>query len=153
LSGVELRVPPPAVALLAAAFMWLVARALPVLDFHIPARGQLAIAIAVIGLAIAAFAFFQFRRAGTTVNPMRPAESAVLVTTGIYRFSRNPMYVGDVVLLAAWAVWLANLAALIGLLLFVAYISRFQITLEERALEARFGAAYVEYRRSVRRWI
>ena len=84
---------------------------------------------------------------------MRPHESAKLVASGVYRWSRNPMYLGDLLILAGWALWLANVAAFIGLPLFVAYINRFQITLEERALEARFGAAYVEYRRSARRWI
>ena len=145
--------PPPAVAVVVGVFMWLTVRALPALDFEFAGRRALAAALALSGLLIAAIAFLQFRRAGTTPNPMRPHESAKLVASGVYRWSRNPMYLGDLLILAGWALWLANVAAFIGLALFVAYINRFQITLEERALEARFGAAYVEYRRSARRWI
>jgi protein-S-isoprenylcysteine O-methyltransferase Ste14 len=149
----ELRVPPPALMVVAAPLMWLIARAFPSLDFQLPARRTLALAIALIGLAIAVFAVFQFRRAGTTPNPMKPHESTTLVVTGMYRFSRNPMYLGDVVILAAWALWLANAAAFVLLPVFVAYINRFQIAPEERALESRYGAAYAGYRQAVRRWL
>ena len=149
----ELRVPPPVVALLAGVLMWLAERALPALDFQLPVRGTLAIAIAVIGVAIAAVAFFQFRGVDTTPNPRKPHESTTLVVTGMYRFSRNPMYLGDVVILAAWALWLANAAAFVLLPVFVAYINRFQIAPEERALESRYGAAYAGYRQAVRRWL
>jgi protein-S-isoprenylcysteine O-methyltransferase Ste14 len=153
LKWLELRVPPPVVALLAGVLMWLAARALPALDFQLPARRTLAIAIALIGLAVAVFAVLQFRRAGTTPNPMKPHESATLVVAGMYRFSRNPMYLGDVVILAAWSLWLANAAPFVFLPLFVAYINRYQIAPEERALESRYGYAYTEYRRAVRRWL
>lgn len=145
--------PPPAVMLAVALLMWLAARALPALDFHLPARGTLAVALGFIGLAIAVVAVFQFRRAGTTPNPMKPHESATVVVSGVYRYSRNPMYLGDLLILAGWAIWLANAAAFLGLPLFIAYLNRYQIKLEERALQARFGAAYDAYRAAVRRWL
>jgi protein-S-isoprenylcysteine O-methyltransferase Ste14 len=63
------------------------------------------------------------------------------------------MYLGDLLILAGWAIWLANVVAFAGLPLFVAYINRFQIAAEERALQARYGAAYSAYRRAVRRWL
>jgi protein-S-isoprenylcysteine O-methyltransferase Ste14 len=151
--SLELRVPPPVAMLLAAALMWLAALALPALDFPLEARGPIAAIVALAGVAIAGVAFFQFRRAGTTVNPMKPGESAVLVTQGIYRFSRNPMYVGDALMLIGWALWLANAAALALVALFVVYLNRYQIAPEERALEARYGAPYAEYCRAVRRWL
>lgn len=151
--SLELRVPPPVVMLAAALLMWVAAHGLPALDFQLPAHGTLAVVIALIGLAIAVFAVLQFRRAGTTPNPMKPHESATVVVTGLYRYSRNPMYLGDVVLLAAWALWLANAAPFIFLPLFVLYINRFQIAPEERALSAHFGPAYADYRRTVRRWL
>ena len=149
----ELRVPPPAALLLAGLLMWCLARAFPALHFEVPAQGLLAGMVALCGLLIAAIAFFQFRRAGTTVNPMKPHESATLVVSGLYRISRNPIYLGDVLILAAWALWLANAAAFVGLPLFVGHLDRFQIVPEERALEARFGSAYADYRRAVRRWL
>jgi protein-S-isoprenylcysteine O-methyltransferase Ste14 len=153
LSWLELRVPPPVVMLVVALLMWLAARPFPALDFQLPARVTLAVAIALVGLAIAVVAVFQFRRAGTTPNPMKPHESTTVVVTGVYRYSRNPMYLGDLLILAGWAIWLANVVAFAGLPLFVAYINRFQIAAEERALQARYGAAYSAYRRAVRRWL
>jgi protein-S-isoprenylcysteine O-methyltransferase Ste14 len=149
----ELRVPPPLAAVLVGLLMWLFARWLAASHFDLPARGLISSAIALAGLIIAAIAFFQVRRAGTTVNPRKPHEASALVTSGLYRFSRNPMYLADVLLLAAWAAWLANAAALVGLPLFVVYLNRYQIELEERALQARFGAAYAAYRATVRRWL
>jgi len=139
--------------LFAAGLMWLAAWALPALAFPLEARGAIAAALVLAGVVIASVAFFQFRRAGTTVNPMTPAESALLVTQGIYRFSRNPMYVGDALMLIGWALWLANAAALAAVALFVVYLNRYQIAPEERALGTRYGAAYTEYCRVVRRWL
>lgn len=153
MSSLELRVPPPLVMVAVALLMWLLTRAMPALEFEMPARGTSASVIALLGLAIAAVAVLQFHRAGTTPNPMTPHKSATVVMKGLYRYSRNPMYLGDVLLLAGWAIWLANLAAFAGLPLFVVYINRFQIFPEERALAARHGAAYTDYRRSVRRWL
>jgi len=149
----ELRVPPPAAVLLAAMLMWLAADAAPALDVDVPAPGAFTTLLAALGILLGALAIVQFRRAGTTVNPMRPGENTALVTSGIYRFSRNPMYVADVLLLAAWALWLANLAAVVPIALFIAYMNRFQIAPEERALQARYGAAYADYCRAVRRWL
>jgi protein-S-isoprenylcysteine O-methyltransferase Ste14 len=153
LRSLELRLPPPVVAVLAGLLMWLAAKALPALDFHVPAHSALAAAIGIAGLLVGVVAFFQFRRVGTTPNPLKPHESTTLVMTGMYRWSRNPMYLGDVVILVAWALWLANAAPFVFLPLFVAYINCFQIAAEERVLRSRFGAAYVDYCKRVRRWI
>jgi protein-S-isoprenylcysteine O-methyltransferase Ste14 len=153
LSSLELRVPPPAVAVVVAILMWLAARLVPALDFQPPAGGVLAITLAVIGVLIGSTAFVQFRRAGTTPDPRTPQDAAVLVMSGVYRFSRNPMYLGDLLILAGWTLWLANALAFVGPPLFIAYIDRFQIAPEERILAARFGATYAEYCRAVRRWL
>ena len=153
MNSLELRVPPPAAVLLAAILMWLAADALPAFEVDVPARGTFTTLLAALAILLGALAIVQFRRAGTTVNPMRPEESTKLVTTGIYRFSRNPMYVADVLLIAAWAAWLANLAAIVPIVLFIAYMNRFQIAPEERALQARYGAAYADYQSAVRRWL
>ena len=153
MSWLELRVPPPAAALLAGALMWLADDLLPALELDVPAPGAFTTLFAVLGILLGALAILHFRRAGTTVNPMRPDESTALVTRGVYRFSRNPMYVADVLLLAAWGVWLGNIAAAVPIVLFIAYMNRFQIAPEERALQAHYGAAYTDYRQAVRRWL
>lgn len=151
--GLELRVPPPVVALACAAAVWQLARSLPGLAIDFPGRTALAIAIAAAGLAIDAASLLRFLRAHTTVNPMRPANSTTLVAEGMYRHSRNPMYLGLLLVLTGWALHQGNAAGLAMLPLFVAYITRFQIVPEERMLAAKFGAAYDDYRRAVRRWI
>jgi protein-S-isoprenylcysteine O-methyltransferase Ste14 len=122
-------------------------------DFALPAKAALAAVLTATGLCFGLVAFFQFRRAGTTVHPTKPQESSVLVVGGIYRVTRNPMYLGVLLILTAWAAWLGNGAAFVLLPCFVAYLNRFQIAPEERALEAHFGDAFAGYRRVVRRWL
>jgi len=102
---------------------------------------------------IAACALAVMWRARTTINPMHPERSSALVTTGIYAWSRNPMYVSLLCLLIAYSLELGRVAAVFGPVLFVSYVTRFHILPEERALEARFGKAYRDYKRSVRRWL
>ncbi len=84
---------------------------------------------------------------------MKPEAASSLVSTGIYRLSRNPMYVGLVFLLLALLVYLASALSIIGVLVFVLYINAFQIKPEERALMRKFGADFAEYKSRVRRWL
>ena len=86
------------------------------------------------------------------MHPRAPERSSRLVTGGVYRFSRNPMYLALALFLLAWALWLGNGAALVWPALFAAYLTRFQIVPEERALAAKFGQEYAQYCRRVRRW-
>lgn len=118
-----------------------------------PGRAVIAIAFVVLGVAIVLAGVIQFRRASTTVNPVKPEDSSSLVVTGVYARTRNPMYLGFALVLAGWAVFLANLLTLVGVIAFVLYIDRFQIVPEERALHTRFGLQFDDYRRRVRRWI
>ena len=123
----------------------------PALTLPIPS--VLAFPVAAVGVVLDAIALLYFFRSRTTVNPLKPASASVLVTGGIYRVTRNPMYLGLATLLLAWAIYLGNFAALAGVPFFILYMNRFQIASEERALEARFGAEYAAYRRRVRRWL
>ncbi len=95
----------------------------------------------------------EFRRASTTVNPLTPAAASAMVRSGIYRHTRNPMYLGMLLVLAGWAAWLASVAAVAVLPAFVLYMNRLQIEPEERALASLFGSDFEDYRRSVRRWL
>ena len=88
-----------------------------------------------------------FRRAKTTVNPLKPESTASLVTAGIDRFTRNPMYLGLLFVLLAWAVFLSSAWALVGPIAFVLYINRFQIVPEERVMATMFGVSYSEYKK------
>lgn len=151
----ELRIPPPVVFMVSAVIMRVLASALPFVEVSVPAiiRGGVAVFLFVLGLASGVMGLAALQRAGTTSDPRRPTGAAVLVTTGIYSYTRNPMYLGLAAALLAWAVWLSNVAALAGVVAFMLYIQRFQILPEERVLAARFGEAYEEYRRSVPRWL
>jgi protein-S-isoprenylcysteine O-methyltransferase Ste14 len=153
LSWLELRVPPPVVTATAGLLMWFLGTAFPLLDFELPARRAAAITLAAVGFAIGIAALFGFKKAKTTINPMTPEASTALVITGVYRLTRNPMYLAMLVVLGAWAVVVSNFAAFLLLPLFVAYLNRFQIEPEEQALQARFGAEFERYRRNVRRWL
>ena len=105
-----------------------------------------------VGVGLAISGVLTFKRAKTTVNPTTPAAASALVRTGVFRFTRNPMYLGLLLCLVAWAVYLSNALALLIVPLFVLYMNRFQIAPEERALATLFGDAYAAYKREVRRW-
>ena len=149
----ELKLPPLALAAVLAAAMWLVGRLAPSLDFSFPGHRLVVTAAAVMGMLIGIAGVLAFRRARTTVDPRFPARAEALVIGGIYRVSRNPMYVATLLLLTAWAMHVANLLAVLALPAFVLYLNRFQIVPEERALLAKFGSQYLEYQRTVRRWL
>ncbi len=149
----ELKIPPVVVGLVTAGLMWLVVQATPEYGFDIPQRRLVAQVVAAAGFVVAAWGVVAFRLAGTTVNPMKPESSSSLVVTGIYAFTRNPMYLGLLLVLVAWAIHLAHPAAFLVLPLFVLYMNRFQIQPEERALASRFGPSFTAYASRVRRWI
>lgn len=153
LAGLELKLPPLALAGAVAALMALAARGWPALGFALPAKPFAVAALAAAGAAIAVLGVRAFRRARTTVDPRVPHKASQLVRGGIYRASRNPMYLGMALLLAAWGLQLANLAALLGLPAFVLYMNRFQIRPEERLLGEKFGPEFDQYRAAVRRWL
>jgi protein-S-isoprenylcysteine O-methyltransferase Ste14 len=94
-----------------------------------------------------------FRRANTTINPVKIEAASSIVTNGIYRYTRNPMYVGLTLLLAGWAIHIAVPFVLLGPLVFILYITRFQIIPEERVLTSKFGGEYRKYQERVRRWL
>lgn len=147
------RIPPPILMLVAAALMWALCRWLPVAHWIDRPWNRLGVIPAAIGVAIAVAAIRRFHKASTTVNPMDPGKASQLVTDGVFRMSRNPMYLGLTLLLIGWAIWLQSASPWVIPLLFVILITRVQIIPEERALEHLFGPQYLAYRRSVARWI
>lgn len=151
--SLELKIPPPAVAFVFALFMWLASLLVSPLQAPLAARVAVALALLSIGMSFSISGMVSFRRAKTTMNPMKPGTASSLVSGGVYRFTRNPMYVGLLFDLLAWAAYLSNLAALLCVPVFMLYIHRFQIVPEERALSALFGGEYVAYRQRVRRWL
>lgn len=151
MNRLDLKIPPVVTGAVTAIGMWLVSRTLPTLAFA-PLR-VVAAGLGLVGAAITALAMLSFWRARTTVNPLKPSSTSFLVTSGIYRFTRNPMYLGLLFVLVGWALYLANVLSCLFLPAFILYMNRFQIKPEERALTARFGREYLEYASRVHRWI
>jgi protein-S-isoprenylcysteine O-methyltransferase Ste14 len=150
--ALDTRIPPPVVALIIALLMWNASAWWTVLE--VPTwRMPLLLLLLAVGAAFDLSGLWAFHRARTTVNPMKPGKTSSIVTNGVYRITRNPMYVGMALFLCAGAVMLWSPLALLGPLVFVVYISRFQIEPEERVLRERFGEVYADYCARVRRWL
>jgi len=153
MNAFELRVPPLIVTLLVAAIMWGMSKMGASIEIPSVVRYVVTATIGFVGGCIGLAGIVSFRRAKTTVNPLKPENASSLVTAGIYSVTRNPMYLGILFVLLAWAVFLTSAWALVGPVAFVLYINRFQIAPEERVMATMFGASYSEYMARVRRWL
>ncbi|MEL6790702.1 MAG: isoprenylcysteine carboxylmethyltransferase family protein [Pseudomonadota bacterium] len=146
-------IPPPVQLIATASLMWVINRQVPGLRIDFPLSDHVGAILIAVGLLIEVIAIGAFIRAGTTVNPIQPGKTQKLVTTGLYRFSRNPMYAGMLLLLSGWVLRLGsgwNIGVLIG---FVGLITVLQIKPEEEILREKFGDAYTDYCGRVRRWL
>ncbi|MGF6148850.1 Putative protein-S-isoprenylcysteine methyltransferase [Kingella potus] len=146
----KLKIPPVVIMLLCGVLMYFVSVIFPM---PLPTLPWLAAVFFIIGLAVIGAGVLAFRRHRTTVNPHTPDKSRLIVADGIYRFSRNPMYLGMALILAAWALWLSQAAVWLGVAVFVMLITRLQIRPEEQILSEHFGEAYRQYCRQTRRWL
>lgn len=149
MNQLENRIPPPLVALFCGIAMWVVASVMPVHTLSLIVVGVLV----VLGVFFCAAGVVSFRLAKTTVNPLKPELASALVTSGIYRITRNPMYLGFALLLCAWASFLGSIWAAALIVLYVLFIQRFQIQPEERALQSIFGDTFTHYTQRVRAWL
>ena len=149
----ELKIPPPLVALLCVAAMWSLSRITPALGLPKDIRWLLGGVFVLVGISFDLRGFLVFLRARTSINPMKPHQASSLVVSGVYRRTRNPMYVGLASMLVAVAIFLDAPVALIGVGAFVGYITHFQILPEERVLRQKFGEAYQDYCEQVPRWL
>ena len=147
------KVLPLLVVLVTAVLMGVVKAALPGFAISFPGLRLAALALLLASVIVVSAGISSFARAGTTTDPLNPDRASVLVTGGIFRYTRNPMYLGMALFLAAIALFLANWASLLLVLAFVWYMTEFQVKLEEQALERRFGEQYAKYKASVRRWL
>lgn len=147
------KIPPPIVAILFAFAMWYLADVAPSLPLNNTLRLALTLTLLLCGVGFLLAGVVSFRRAKTTVNPLKPDAANALVTSGIFQYTRNPMYLGLVCLLVSLAIFMASFWALTGAAGFVIYINRFQIRPEEAAMHKLFGEQFTAYRVRVRRWI
>ena len=151
--SLEHKIPPPVIGALVAAAMWSVSALGPQFPIASGPKYAAVAILAVAGVAFDLLGLLAFRAFRTTINPLKPERASAMVTSGVYRVSRNPMYVGMVLLLLAWAVNLSALLPFAGPPIFVLYITRFQIQSEERVLKGIFGEEYSAYAARVRRWL
>ncbi|WP_150539843.1 methyltransferase family protein [Actinobacillus vicugnae] len=144
----ELKLPPPLLFMICAGLIYLLPKA-----EHYPVPQWLSYPILFIGVAIAIASLYAFYQQSTTISPQNPEKTSVLVQRGIYRFSRNPMYLSLLFCLIAWLIWLNRYFGTLVIIGFVYYLNRFQIKPEERILKEKFGQTFVEYCAEVRRWL
>lgn len=153
MNALALKVPPVAQVIITAAAMYGVSKMVPALTFSLNGSTALAVGLGVIGMSLGVMGVTQFRIAQTTPNPQALEKVSSLVTSGIYRYSRNPMYLGLVLILLGWAFYLSHFLAFVLLPIFILYMTRFQIQPEEQMMARKFGKTYQAYLNKVRRWI
>ena len=148
----SLKLPPALVFILFSLLMYLLSRFLPFGDFGFFGRDYLIWVLMGMAVLIAIISLFQFFTSKTTIDPRTPFKATKLVTGGIYKFTRNPMYLAILLVLLAWGLWLGNAFNSLLAAGFVGYMNKFQIRPEEKALTAIFGKEFKQYCMLVRRW-
>lgn len=148
-----MHIPPPIFALGAILILYGGDKIVPSLSIHPQGQWLVGAICVVIGVAIAVISVGKFRQEKTTITPVHPATATALVTSGMYRYTRNPMYLGMAFCIAGIGIGLGSLLTLVVLPIFVWLITHIQISIEEVALEKRFRQAYTDYMSKVRRWI
>ncbi len=149
----SLKILPPLQVLIFGMIMWLIHRYVPALHYHTGYEFLISRLILFICLVIFMAAVYQFWKHQTTVHPQKLDQTSELITQGVFAWSRNPIYVVDALLLLAWAIWMGNWINLLMPILFVSFITEFQIKSEEKMLTSKFGTSYLRYKQRVRRWI
>ncbi|SDZ82898.1 MAG: isoprenylcysteine carboxylmethyltransferase family protein [Candidatus Thiothrix putei] len=153
MNTLQLKIPPPVYLLTFMGVMWFVNAWLPLFHWIAAPWNRLGLLLIVVAVVVDFWSLGLFFRAHTTFNPIHPERTKALVTTGPYRYTRNPMYVGMLVILTGWGIWLGGLSPFLVLPLFVWVLTVEQIIPEEKILEQTFGGAYRDYKAHVRRWL
>ncbi len=153
MSKLDLKIPPPVIALSCTALAWLLAWLTPALTYLLNARTPIAVVLLLTGISLALSGVLAFRKAKTTPNPHTPEKATSVVRSGPYRFTRNPMYLGLALALLGVCAYLGNPMSLLSVIALIAYLTRFQIIPEERVLRGLFGETYAAYTETVRRWL
>ncbi len=153
MDSLKLKVPPVVVAFIAVMLMKAVALITPGSAFLATLPTAIPYLIVILGFVVAISGVVEFRRHKTTVNPMLKTEATAMVDSGIYGYTRNPMYLGMLIALLAGMFYWSNFYTLLICPLFVLYMNRFQIEPEEAYLQEKFPHAFADYQSRVRRWL
>ena len=149
----KLLIPPPIQALLSAIMMCLINRYFTHANFSLNGINIFALIFLIIAAIIIILSMYKFKKIKTTISPLRPNKTSSLVKSGIYEYTRNPMYLGLLLMLFSIALFLKNFISFLIIPLFILFITKNQILPEEEALEKIFGEEYKNYKNKVRRWI
>jgi protein-S-isoprenylcysteine O-methyltransferase Ste14 len=147
----ETKIPPPVVTLIFGFAIYLSRKIFP--EIEIQYASFFGMFLLLLGFFILISAVKLFRNDKTTVNPLSPEQATKLVTNGIFKISRNPMYLGMAVILASVAVFFNIIGGIISMALFCLYITKFQIIPEEKAMKELFAQDFEQYMKATRRWI
>src|SRR5690606_30002512 len=139
MNALALKVPPVAQVIITAAAMYGVSKMVPALTFSLNGSTALAMGLGMLVMSLGVMGVTQFRIGQTTPNPQSLEKVSSLVTSGIYRYSRNPMYLGLVLILLGWAFYLSHFLAFVLLPVFILYMTRFQIQPEEQMMARKFA--------------
>ena len=153
LDKLELKIPPLLITLIFGFVIWAVSNWFSSVNFSLIFLEVFSYAIFGLGIIIALVAVIKFKKEDTTVDPTSPSKSTSLVINGVYRYTRNPMYLSFFLWLLAYSLYLGNPINLLSLVFFIIYMNNFQIKAEERVLKETFGNEYEVYSSRVRRWI
>lgn len=153
MSHLQLKIPPPVYLLVFIGAMWLTALYLPGITLIKSPWNLIGGILVLAALTVDFWSLGLFFRAHTTFNPIHPERTSHLVTDGPYRYTRNPMYVGMLVILTGWGIYLAVLTPFLLLPIFVWVMTVQQIMPEESYLDAKFGECYRTYKQQVPRWL
>ncbi len=153
MKALELKIPPPAYALMIGALMWLLNQFFPIMQLIDSPWNKIGMVIIVLTISLDLSSIYLFLKKHTTANPMKPQNTSRLVVEGLYKYTRNPMYVGLLIILFGYAIWLGSFSPFLLLPLFYLVITEMQIKPEERILEQKFGQSYLDYKNRVRRWL
>jgi protein-S-isoprenylcysteine O-methyltransferase Ste14 len=156
LTVLENKIPPPLVMAISAVAMWFIAantNTAFLASLSSSLYWALIFLIFIAALAIGVGSMRSFKHAQTTINPLKPESASNLVSTGIFQYTRNPMYISLTLMLCSWGVYLQSAWAWVLVPVFIIYITRCQIIPEERAMQQLFGEEFEKYKMRVRRWL
>jgi len=149
----SLKIPPLALGIITLLLIWLADRYVPIYHADFVYQNIIASVISGAGLIVALPGIFAFKKLKTSVDPRYPQKVSKLVIIGIYKYSRNPMYLGLLLAIIGFVFFLGSLAGILIVILFVLFINKYQIQPEEIVLQQKFGDDYINYTKDVRRWI
>lgn len=153
MKALELKIPPPIVAIIIAGCMWMAARIFPGCSIALPYYKTWASILLVTGGMISGLGILSFLSAKTTFNSVKINSVSTLVVSGIYSYTRNPMYLGLLFVLLGWFIFLSSIPAVLFIPMFVLYMNCFQIKPEEKVLEEKYGQDFIQYKLKVGRWL